>query len=126
MYTTSNRLTSPVCPPQVKAAPTAADKLAVALAELRELARGLHPAVVTAHGLAVALESLTARAPVPVRLAVDLPGYGKSDKPGGFPYTMEAMADETYQSLYRRYRPRRHVQRSGLRDHLWEPHVHQG
>jgi signal transduction histidine kinase len=30
--------------------------------------------VVTAHGLAVALESLAARAPVPVRLAVDLPG----------------------------------------------------
>jgi pimeloyl-ACP methyl ester carboxylesterase len=26
-------------------------------------------------------------------LAVDLPGYGKSDKPGTFPYTMEAMAD---------------------------------
>lgn len=26
-------------------------------------------------------------------IAVDLPGYGKSDKPGTFPYTMEAMAD---------------------------------
>jgi pimeloyl-ACP methyl ester carboxylesterase len=26
-------------------------------------------------------------------LAVDLPGYGKSDKPGTFPYTMEAMGD---------------------------------
>lgn len=26
-------------------------------------------------------------------VAVDLPGYGKSDKPGSFPYTMEAMAD---------------------------------
>jgi len=26
-------------------------------------------------------------------LAVDLPGYGKSDKPATFPYTMEAMAD---------------------------------
>lgn len=26
-------------------------------------------------------------------LAVDLPGYGKSDKPASFPYTMEAMAD---------------------------------
>src|ERR687890_1839769 len=49
-------------------------EIAVSLAELRDLARGLHPAVVTAHGLAVALESLAARAPVPVRLAVDLPG----------------------------------------------------
>jgi signal transduction histidine kinase len=40
------------------------------LAELRELARGLHPAVVTGHGLEVALESLAARAPVPVTLTV--------------------------------------------------------
>ena len=49
-------------------------EIAVSLAELRDLARGLHPAVVTAHGLAVALESLAARAPVPVRLGVDVPG----------------------------------------------------
>ncbi|HEU4347285.1 MAG TPA: histidine kinase [Actinoplanes sp.] len=49
-------------------------EIAVSLEELRNVARGLHPAVVTAHGLAVALESLAARAPVPVRLAVDLPG----------------------------------------------------
>ncbi|WP_448613379.1 histidine kinase [Modestobacter sp. URMC 112] len=49
-------------------------EIGVSLAELRDLARGLHPAVVTAHGLAVALESLAARAPLPVRLEVDLPG----------------------------------------------------
>ena len=49
-------------------------EIAVSLEELRAVARGLHPAVVTAHGLAVALESLAARAPVPVRLAVDIPG----------------------------------------------------
>jgi signal transduction histidine kinase len=48
-------------------------EIAVSLAELRDLARGLHPAVVSDHGLAVAVESLTARAPVPVRLTVDLP-----------------------------------------------------
>ena len=47
-------------------------ELAESLEELRELARGIHPAVVTGHGLAVALESLAARAPVPVRLAVDV------------------------------------------------------
>jgi pimeloyl-ACP methyl ester carboxylesterase len=28
-------------------------------------------------------------------VALDLPGYGKSDKPAAFPYTMEAMADAT-------------------------------
>ena len=47
-------------------------ELAQSLQELRELARGIHPAVVTGHGLAVALETLVARAPVPVRLTVDL------------------------------------------------------
>jgi signal transduction histidine kinase len=49
-------------------------EIAVSLAELRDLARGLHPAVVSAHGLAVAIESLVAVAPVPVRLRVDLRG----------------------------------------------------
>ena len=49
-------------------------EIAASLTELRELARGLHPAVVSAHGLDVALEQLTARAPVPVRLSVDTQG----------------------------------------------------
>jgi signal transduction histidine kinase len=40
------------------------------LAELRELAHGLHPAVLNQRGLAAALESLAARAPVPVDLCV--------------------------------------------------------
>jgi signal transduction histidine kinase len=52
----------------------ARSEIAVSLAELRDLAQGLHPAVVSNHGLAVAVESLAARAPVPVRLAVDLDG----------------------------------------------------
>jgi signal transduction histidine kinase len=43
------------------------------LHELRVLARGLHPAVVSDHGLAVALEGLAARCPVPVRLDLDVP-----------------------------------------------------
>jgi signal transduction histidine kinase len=47
-------------------------EIALSLEELRDVARGLHPAVVTGHGLAVALESLTARATVPVRLTVEL------------------------------------------------------
>jgi signal transduction histidine kinase len=47
-------------------------EVAVSLDELRDLARGLHPAVLSGHGLAVALESLTARAPVPVQLRMDL------------------------------------------------------
>jgi signal transduction histidine kinase len=45
-------------------------EVALSLEELRDVARGIHPAVVTGHGLAVALESLAAQAPVPVRLSV--------------------------------------------------------
>jgi PAS domain S-box-containing protein len=43
-------------------------ELAVALEELRELARGIHPAVLTERGLGPALESLADRTPVPVAL----------------------------------------------------------
>ncbi|MGD9573685.1 MAG: sensor histidine kinase [Thermoleophilia bacterium] len=49
-------------------------EVAQSLAELREIARGLHPAVVSAHGLAVALEQLAVLAPVPVDLRVDVDG----------------------------------------------------
>jgi signal transduction histidine kinase len=48
---------------------TAGNELDSALAELRELARGIHPAVLTDRGLATALETLASRAPVPVELA---------------------------------------------------------
>jgi len=43
-----------------------------AIAELRNLARGVHPAVLTDRGLDAALSALAARSPVPVRLDVDL------------------------------------------------------
>ncbi|HXV58714.1 MAG TPA: histidine kinase [Gaiellaceae bacterium] len=49
-------------------------QIATSLEELRAVARGLHPAVVSGHGLEVALESLAARAPLPVRLTVELEG----------------------------------------------------
>jgi PAS domain S-box-containing protein len=45
-----------------------ADELAIALEELRELARGLHPALLTEQGLGAALESLARRTPVPVEI----------------------------------------------------------
>jgi signal transduction histidine kinase len=52
---------------------SAGTELDSALAELRELARGIHPAVLTDRGLNTALETLANRAPVPVELA-QLPG----------------------------------------------------
>jgi signal transduction histidine kinase len=42
------------------------------LDELRELARGIHPAVLTDHGLAVALDALAERTALPLRLEVEL------------------------------------------------------
>ncbi|MDH6125267.1 sensor histidine kinase [Kitasatospora sp. GP82] len=44
-----------------------------AIAELRDLVRGLHPVVLEDRGLDAALSGIAARAPVPVRLTVDLP-----------------------------------------------------
>ncbi len=46
----------------------ASDELAQALEDLRELARGIHPAVLTDRGLSAALEGLAARTPLPVEL----------------------------------------------------------
>ena len=47
---------------------TAVSELQVAVEELRELARGVHPAVLTEEGLAGALVSLASRTPLPVRI----------------------------------------------------------
>jgi signal transduction histidine kinase len=43
-----------------------ADELQVAVEELRDLAQGIHPGILTQGGLAYALEALAARAPLPV------------------------------------------------------------
>jgi len=59
--------------------PAAADRLVEgalteldsALEDLRRLARGIHPGVLTDHGLQPALSALADRAPLPVRLEVD-------------------------------------------------------
>ncbi|HEX3267651.1 MAG TPA: ATP-binding protein [Gaiellaceae bacterium] len=48
----------------------ARDQLARALADLHDLARGLHPRTLTEQGLEAALASLARRSPVPVELAV--------------------------------------------------------
>jgi signal transduction histidine kinase len=46
-------------------------ELKTSLAELRELARGIHPAVLTDQGLERAVSALAARAPVPVTIKAD-------------------------------------------------------
>ena len=46
----------------------ARDELGQALDELRDLARGIHPAVLSDHGLTAAVDALAARVPLPVDL----------------------------------------------------------
>jgi signal transduction histidine kinase len=50
---------------------SASGELAESLGELRELARGIHPAVLE-YGLCTALESLAARSPVPTAVSWDV------------------------------------------------------
>nr|MBA3350246.1 histidine kinase [Actinomycetota bacterium] len=61
-----------------------ADELLAAVEELRELARGIHPAILTNDGLGVAVTSLARRAAVPVELDLALDGR--------LPPTVEATA----------------------------------
>jgi signal transduction histidine kinase len=49
-------------------------ELADSLTELRELARGLHPAIISTCGLVAAVQSLAARAALPVRVTSDVDG----------------------------------------------------
>jgi signal transduction histidine kinase len=57
----------------------AMDELRTSLAELRELAHGIHPAVLSEKGLGAALYALAARAPGPVTLRDD--GNGRLPEP---------------------------------------------
>jgi signal transduction histidine kinase len=61
----------------------ASTELNSALQELRELARGIHPAILTEEGLAAAVESLANRSPIPVRVDV---------APNRYPTAVEATA----------------------------------
>ncbi|MGW6688009.1 sensor histidine kinase [Streptomyces sp. NPDC054961] len=49
------------------------EEVNLTLRELRELARGVHPAVLTGRGLDAALSAVASRCAVPVQVAVDLP-----------------------------------------------------
>jgi signal transduction histidine kinase len=65
---TAGRLRSTVDDEVASAVDDAADEARSTLAELRRLARGIHPAIVTEGGLAAALESLAERSSVPTEV----------------------------------------------------------
>ena len=72
----------------------ATTELAHALEELRELARGIHPAVLTERGLEPALETLVHRAPVPVEVESSLDGrLPPSVEAAAFYVVSEALAN---------------------------------
>jgi signal transduction histidine kinase len=58
-------------PAQTASLAQALAELKQAIAELRELARGIHPAILTEEGLPAAVESLADRSPVPVWVTAD-------------------------------------------------------
>jgi signal transduction histidine kinase len=69
------RLAARACrddPEALDAFDRAGEELAQALEELRELARGIHPAVLSDRGLEPAIEALVARTPLPVQIDVGL------------------------------------------------------
>ena len=51
----------------------AREQLACGLSELRDLARGIHPTLLTERGLEAALAALAQRAPLPVELRAEVP-----------------------------------------------------
>ena len=68
-------------------------ELSAALAELRELARGIHPAALTEQGLGPALRSLAERAPIPVQVDVPHGEYGAHIDATAYYIVSEALAN---------------------------------
>lgn len=65
-----------------------------ALQDLRDLARGLHPAVLTDHGLEAALPALAARCPIPTRVDVAVtPRPGAAVESAAYFVVSEALAN---------------------------------
>ncbi|CAL9512133.1 hypothetical protein SUDANB120_03665 [Streptomyces sp. enrichment culture] len=82
----------------------------LALKELRDLARGIHPAVLTDRGLDAALSSVASRCTVPVAVAVDLP-----ERPAP---AVEGIAYFTVSELLQNVS--KHAQASSARVEVWK------
>jgi signal transduction histidine kinase len=72
---------------------SARDDLRHAVAELRDLARGLHPAVLSQAGLGPALESVAERLPVPVTLDVPAGRFEPTVESAAYFLACEAMTN---------------------------------
>ncbi|MEV4433630.1 sensor domain-containing protein [Streptomyces sp. NPDC049555] len=81
----------------------------LALQELRDLARGIHPAILTDRGLGPALSSVAARCAVPVTVTVELP-----DRPAP---AIEGIAYFTVSELLQNISKHSHATRAEIRVH---------
>jgi PAS domain S-box-containing protein len=68
-------------------------ELGEALEELRELARGIHPAVLSDHGLRAAIPALAARCPLPVDIDVELERLPQAVEVAAYFAVSEALAN---------------------------------
>ena len=93
----SLRLTESKLPVDVEAAleslAAARSELAQALDELRELARGLHPNVLTDRGLGPALEGLVVRSPIPVTIDIPAERFPPAIEAAAYYVAAEALAN---------------------------------
>jgi signal transduction histidine kinase len=74
-------------------ADTARGEIGAAIGELRELGRGLHPAVLTNEGLAAAVETLAALAPLPVTTDITPARYAPTVEATAYFVISEALAN---------------------------------
>jgi hypothetical protein len=67
--------------------------LHTALHELRDLARGIHPSILSEQGLGAAVRSLTARAQIPIRTRIDDERYPQAIETAAYFVVAEALAN---------------------------------
>jgi signal transduction histidine kinase len=84
----------PDAPPELaRLLEQAVEHTSAAIDELRELAHGIHPALLTTRGLAAAVESLADRAPVPVRVEIPAQRYPASVESAAYFVAAEALTN---------------------------------
>jgi signal transduction histidine kinase len=79
--------------PTAGALDSASEDLEHAMHELRELARGLHPSLLTDVGLGGALESLAERSPIPVQLSAQAGELPETTAVGAYYVVAEALTN---------------------------------
>jgi signal transduction histidine kinase len=82
-----------VRPEVAKLVGEALDHTSAAIEELRELAHGLHPALLTTRGIAAAVEGLADRSPVPVRVDIPKERYPASVESAAYFVAAEALTN---------------------------------